>query len=144
MQAADPETDPAGIASVPTRVRWVVLAGMTGSVVVAYLTRAALAPAGSLIKGELHLSNTELGAVLADGLASAIAKVNPRLGQLQDCVALLKPESQKMIQQHYYHEEDVGQIAIRHGVSEKTIYRSLAKIRRILLDCIERKLKEEQ
>ena len=64
MRVADPETEPAGIATVPTGVRWVVLAGMTGSVVVAYLTRAALAPAGSLIKNELHLSNTGLGEIL--------------------------------------------------------------------------------
>jgi MFS family permease len=64
MQVADPETDPVGNATVLTGVRWVVLAGMTGSVVVAYLTRAALAPAGSLIKKELHLSNTGLGEIL--------------------------------------------------------------------------------
>jgi MFS family permease len=64
MQVADSETGAAGIASVPTKVRWVVIAGMTGSVVVAYLTRAALAPAGSSIQNELHLSNSELGDIL--------------------------------------------------------------------------------
>jgi MFS family permease len=64
MPVADTETGPAGVALVPTGVRWVVLAGMTASVVVAYLTRAALAPAGSLIKGELHLSDTRLGEIL--------------------------------------------------------------------------------
>jgi len=64
MHVADPETDRADLATIPTGVRWLVLAGMTGSVVVAYLTRAALAPAGSLIKSELDLSDTELGAVL--------------------------------------------------------------------------------
>ncbi len=64
MQVADSETGASGIASVPTKVRWVVMAGMTGSVVVAYLTRAALAPAGSSIQNELHLSNSELGEIL--------------------------------------------------------------------------------
>ena len=64
MQVADSETGAAGIASVPTKVRWVVMGGMTGSVVVAYLTRAALAPAGSSIQNELHLSNSELGDIL--------------------------------------------------------------------------------
>ncbi len=80
MQVADSETDPAGIASVPTGVRWVVLAGMTGSVVVAYLTRAALAPAGSLIKSELHLSNTELGEILGIWAAGYIGFQLPVAG----------------------------------------------------------------
>jgi len=37
---------------------------MTSSVLVAYLMRSALAPAGSLIQSELNLSNTALGQVL--------------------------------------------------------------------------------
>jgi MFS family permease len=47
----------------PTTVRHLVLAGMTGSVVIAYLSRTALAPAGSVIQNELHLSNLEMGTV---------------------------------------------------------------------------------
>ena len=51
-------------ASVPaTSTRHVVLAGMTASVVVAYLSRTVLAPAGSVIQDELRLSNLEMGAV---------------------------------------------------------------------------------
>jgi MFS family permease len=44
-------------------VRHLVLAGMVGSVVVAYLSRTALAPAGSVIQDELQLTNLEMGAV---------------------------------------------------------------------------------
>ena len=47
----------------PTTVRHLVLAGMTGSVVIAYLSRTALAPAGSVIQNELRLSNLEMGTV---------------------------------------------------------------------------------
>ncbi len=47
----------------PSGVRHVVLAGMTASVVLAYLSRTVLAPAGSVIQSELHLSNLEMGAV---------------------------------------------------------------------------------
>lgn len=47
----------------PTKVRHLVLAGMTGSVVIAYLSRTALAPAGSVIQNELRLSNLEMGTV---------------------------------------------------------------------------------
>jgi MFS family permease len=44
-------------------VRHLVLAGMTAAVAVAYLARTVLAPAGSVIQEELHLSNLEMGAV---------------------------------------------------------------------------------
>jgi MFS family permease len=65
MQSSVSEYDPAnqGPRS-PTAVRHLILAGLTSSVVVAYLTRSALAPAGSLIQAELHLSNTAMGQVL--------------------------------------------------------------------------------
>jgi predicted MFS family arabinose efflux permease len=65
MSFAEVDADPArGVRGKPTNVRYLVLAGMTASVVVAYLTRSALAPAGSLIQAELHLSNTAMGQVL--------------------------------------------------------------------------------
>src|SRR5262249_60825416 len=46
-----------------TSTRHLVLGGMTASVVVAYLARTVLAPAGSVIQDELRLSNLEMGAV---------------------------------------------------------------------------------
>lgn len=46
-----------------TSVRHLILAGMTASVVAAYLARTVLAPAGSVIQDELRLSNLEMGAV---------------------------------------------------------------------------------
>ena len=88
------------------------------------------------------LAGEELAAILAERVASSIGRVDPRLDQLRDCLALLKPESREIIEQHYCHGEEVGQIAVRIGVSERCIYKTLAKIRRVLLDCIERKLKE--
>ncbi|MFO0891797.1 MAG: MFS transporter [Isosphaeraceae bacterium] len=47
----------------PSGVRHLVLAGMVGSVVVAYLSRTVLAPAGSVIQRELALTNVEMGTV---------------------------------------------------------------------------------
>ena len=65
MSFAEVDADPArGVRGKPTNVRYLVLAGMTASVVIAYLTRSALAPAGSLIQVELQLSNTAMGQVL--------------------------------------------------------------------------------
>jgi MFS family permease len=50
--------------SPPSAVRHLVLAGMTASVLVAYLPRTGLAPAVSSIKRELGLSETAMGEVL--------------------------------------------------------------------------------
>src|SRR5262249_57043563 len=49
---------------VATGVRHLVLAGMTASVLVAYLPRTALGPAASSIKRELGLSDLAVGEVL--------------------------------------------------------------------------------
>jgi MFS family permease len=46
-----------------TSTRHLILGGMTASVVVAYLARTVLAPAGSVIQDELRLSNLEMGAI---------------------------------------------------------------------------------
>jgi MFS family permease len=47
----------------PSVIRHLILGGMTGAVVVAYLSRTVLAPAGTVIQSELHLSNLEMGAI---------------------------------------------------------------------------------
>jgi RNA polymerase sigma-70 factor (ECF subfamily) len=89
------------------------------------------------------LAGEALGSVLADKYASSAAQVDPRREKLQDCLAQLKPESREIIERHYYKEEDVQCIATDLGVSDSCIYKTLARIRRVLLDCIERKLKED-
>jgi MFS family permease len=62
MATLDPRQDfPAP--SPPSSTRHAILGGMTASVVVAYLARTVLAPAGSVIQDELRLSNLEMGAV---------------------------------------------------------------------------------
>jgi RNA polymerase sigma-70 factor (ECF subfamily) len=85
----------------------------------------------------------ELGAILAESLAAEIARTDPRIDRLKECLESLKPESREMIEQHYYKGKEIKRIAARVGVSERCIYKTLAKIRRVLLDCIERKLAED-
>jgi RNA polymerase sigma-70 factor (ECF subfamily) len=90
------------------------------------------------------VAGEELGAILSKSIAGAVARVDPRIDRLQECLGALKPESREMIEQHYYQEKEVRQIAGGIGVSERCIYKTLARIRRVLLDCIERKLAEER
>src|SRR5438132_8127193 len=59
------DSDPSGPSPTPaTGVRHLVLAGMTASVLVAYLPRTALGPAASSIKRELSLSDVAMGEIL--------------------------------------------------------------------------------
>jgi RNA polymerase sigma-70 factor (ECF subfamily) len=90
------------------------------------------------------MAGDELGGLLAESLTAEIARVDPRIDELRACLESLKPESREMIEQHYYKEKEVKQIAERVGVSERCIYKTLAKIRRVLLDCIEGKIAEDR
>lgn len=89
------------------------------------------------------VAGEELGAMLADKVAAVAVQVDRRRDYLLDCVAQLKPESRELLQRHYYDEQAVAQIAEEWGVSSPCIYKTLAKVRLVLLNCIERKLKEE-
>ena len=90
------------------------------------------------------LTHEELGSVLADKFAASAAQVDPRLERLRECLAALKPESREIIERHYFEDEEIGRVADRLGVSESCVYKTLARIRRTLLDCVERKLKEDR
>jgi RNA polymerase sigma-70 factor (ECF subfamily) len=85
----------------------------------------------------------EMAEIIADKFAAASAEVDRRLDKLQDCLAQLKPESRRLVEQRYFQDESVGRIAAKSGSSESSIFKTLARIRQLLLDCVQRKLKEE-
>jgi RNA polymerase sigma-70 factor (ECF subfamily) len=85
----------------------------------------------------------ELGEVLAEKLASASSEVDQRLDKLHECLGLLKPESRQLVELRYFKDESVDRIAARSGSSESSIFKTLTKVRQLLLDCVQRKLKEE-
>jgi RNA polymerase sigma-70 factor, ECF subfamily len=89
------------------------------------------------------LLDDALGDVLAARFAAAAERVDERLDSLRECMALLKPDSRRLIERRYYNEEDVEKIATRAGASASSIYKSLTRLRRVLLDCVAGKLKEE-
>jgi RNA polymerase sigma-70 factor (ECF subfamily) len=90
------------------------------------------------------LGNQELEQVLLDKYVSAAAEVDARRERLQGCMSRLKPESREIIERHYFQQEGVASIAARLGVSERCVYRTLASIRSVLLDCVTRKLEEDR
>lgn len=92
---------------------------------------------------QLLLLGEELGTVLAAKISAAAVQIDRRLDKLHECMSVLKPDSQKLIQRHYHRQESIGRIAASKRLTESSVYKTLAKIRQILLACIERKLKEE-
>ena len=90
------------------------------------------------------LVDNPLGEELAEKVAASIARVDPRLDLLRECLDSLKPESREIVERRYCKEDPVGSIAAGLGVSESCVYKTLTKICGVLLDCIEGKLKENR
>lgn len=61
---------------------------------------------------------------------------------LADCRAKLPPESRSILDGYYLEEESVEALARRHGRTVEAIYKTLQRIRRGLLECIERQATE--
>ncbi len=62
------------------------------------------------------------------------------LAALRQCVATLSPSAQRLISLRYTEELDGKQIAVMVKRSAASVYMSLSRIRRALLNCVERQL----
>jgi RNA polymerase sigma-70 factor, ECF subfamily len=63
---------------------------------------------------------------------------------LAECVNELSPSDKELVDQCYSSQDTVRQIAAKLQRAPQTLYNSLSRIRRVLLDCIHLKLMEEQ
>lgn len=61
---------------------------------------------------------------------------------LADCRAKLPPEARSILDGYYLEEESVEALARRHGRTVEAIYKTLQRVRRGLLECIERQATE--
>ncbi len=61
---------------------------------------------------------------------------------LQECLARLTGEQRRLLDGYYAREESVEALAQSQGRSVEAIYKMLQRIRRALLDCMERKMAE--
>ena len=65
------------------------------------------------------------------------------LEALESCLAGLSESDRKLIRRRYEPHTTVNQIAAEIGLSANMLSKSLGKIRRVLLACVERKLARE-
>ena len=82
-----------------------------------------------LLDGPLEFMNPVLGKDRTDLLAA-----------LKSCVGKLPPESQEILIQRYFKDDSPGAIAGRLGQTSNRVRQTLLRLRRSLLDCIERRL----
>jgi RNA polymerase sigma-70 factor, ECF subfamily len=61
---------------------------------------------------------------------------------LRSCLEELPTLPREMIEGYYLQEKDVSELATRHNKSVEAVYKSLQRLRRSLLECMNRKLAE--
>jgi RNA polymerase sigma-70 factor (ECF subfamily) len=61
-----------------------------------------------------------------------------RLAALEGCLDQLSPTDRDLIHRRYQRNVRPDDLAVVLGTSRRTLYRSLERIRRLLLDCITR------
>lgn len=82
---------------------------------------------------------TLLAAQDADA-AESTAPDEQVVAALRGCVNLLPERSRALVQQRYFEDQNPGTIASRAGKSSNEIRQQLFRIRKLLMDCMEKKL----
>jgi RNA polymerase sigma-70 factor (ECF subfamily) len=81
---------------------------------------------------------------LADRLAKEREErrdlLQTRLQALEDCLQKLPLAERALIQQRYQGAANIEELVQRCGTSRRTLFRSLQRIRRLLHDCIDRRI----
>lgn len=80
--------------------------------------------------------------VLMAGEDAAAATSEERDRHLQECLGRLPEEQRRLLAGYYFEEQSVEALARVHDRSVEATYKMLQRIRRALLDCIQRKLSE--
>jgi RNA polymerase sigma-70 factor, ECF subfamily len=88
--------------------------------------------------------NGELNLLLNEAQAKMIqSEIEARRDALAVCVAQLRPEDRRLIEECYSGSSSIPEVAERYGRSSQSIYNSLRRIRRVLFVCMVRLLERE-
>ena len=77
---------------------------------------------------------------LASERAGELDQIEPRALALRKCLAKLSADDRELLDRVYSDRDSVDGIAAELGKATQTIYNRLHKLRRQLMDCIERNL----
>lgn len=90
-----------------------------------------------------HVFSEEfLSAVAAESVDRA-EELEQRRAALKECIQKLRPQDQELIEQRYAPGETGKNLAEHVGRPANSVYQSLGRIRRTLMECIQRRLASE-
>ena len=92
-------------------------------------------------RSRLQFSEALLETLAAERLEDT-RHLDQRLDALDDCIEQLDERSRQLLQGVYTENSDVAALATQLGRAKQTLYNRLARIRRALAECIERRLAE--
>lgn len=95
------------------------------------------------VRGDRHL-RTDLVEVLARERQSQDGELHSRLEALETCLGELPPADRSLIQQRYTTGCPIDELVGHSGTSRRTLFRSLDRIRRTLLECINRRVQSAE
>jgi RNA polymerase sigma-70 factor (ECF subfamily) len=95
-------------------------------------------------RGRLQVLDDEVLKLLAQSEEAGDEAANARRDALSNCLQRLQPRDREMILARYEAGNGVQQVAERCGRSLVAAYKSLSRIRRLLLDCITHRMAEEE
>jgi RNA polymerase sigma-70 factor, ECF subfamily len=87
-----------------------------------------------------RLLNRELADRLAKEREGCQDLLQTRLQALEDCLQKLPPAERILIQQRYQGMTNIEELVQQCGLSRRTLFRSLQRIRRLLHDCINQRV----
>ena len=94
-------------------------------------------------KNHLFQASDQLLDEIAAEMADQSETLADRFDALSECLTKLSAADRQLIQARYQPSADVGQIAQELGRPTRSVYRSIGRIRRQLLACVERLLAVE-
>jgi RNA polymerase sigma-70 factor (ECF subfamily) len=85
----------------------------------------------------------DLMTLIDERRASLESEITARREALRNCLTKLSIDQRGILQSYYAREESVEALALREGRSVAAIYKMLQRLRRGLLECVERGLRAE-
>lgn len=93
-------------------------------------------------RNRVHISQAAVD-LLTERVSRLAAELDRRPSLLQGCIEKLNQSSRQVIDMYYLAGHSVRDVAVTQRRSEQAIYKSLARIRKQLYDCVQRHLQEE-
>ncbi len=91
----------------------------------------------------LHLLTEDALAALANKMLTHADDLNARQEALEECLKKLNPQDHRLIEQRYHEHRAPKEIAESRAQSVYSIYRALARIHSMLLNCVQLRMSRE-